>query len=375
MRIDLFELERSQSLWENTVEFNLTESGLHPYSLRELLTAAEIGQLLDLPLGYGHTEGEPALRAAIASLHPGAGPDNVLVTTGSSEANMLALLSVLEAGDEAIFITPNFMQLPGLAKALGAVVRQVPLRLGKAGWFLDLDEIAHAITPATKMISVCNPNNPTGAVLSAEERAGLAALAAKRGVALHADEIYRGAELAGTETQTLFGKAPETLIAGGMAKAMALAGLRIGWIVGSEELIRRAMQRQDYTTIGSNVLGQRIATLALHPEKRASIVARNRALLARNVERLSAWVEAHGSILSWIPPQAGAMAFLRYDLPVLSEEFSRRLRETQSVFVVAGSWFGLDGHLRLGIGCAPDHFAEALRRIDLFLAQEFGAKA
>jgi len=371
MRIDLFELERSQSIWENTVEYNLTESGLHPFTMRELLDPHEIEALVDLPLGYGHTEGEPALREAIAALYPGAGADNVLVTTGSSEANMLAVMSLLDAGDEAIIITPNFMQLPGLAKALGAKVHQVPLRLSGSRWMLDLDEVARAITPNTRLISVCNPNNPTGGVLSADERSGLASLATRHGIALHADEIYRGAELASPETETLFAAAPATVITGGTAKAMALAGLRIGWIVSSKDIIEKAMQRQDYTTIGSNALGQRIALFALQPEKRAWIVARNRRLLARNLDQLSRWIEARSVIFSWVPPQAGAMAFLRYDLPVSSDDFCRRLRETQSVFAVAGSWFGMEGHLRLGIGGEPDHFRDALRRIDRFLQDEF----
>ncbi|MFD9902205.1 aminotransferase class I/II-fold pyridoxal phosphate-dependent enzyme [Mesorhizobium sp. UC22_110] len=371
MRIDLFELERSQSIWENTVEYNLTESGLHPFTLRELLDAREIEALLELPLGYGHTEGEPALRETIASLYPGAVADNVLVTTGSSEANMLAVMSLLDSGDEAIIVTPNFMQLPGLAKALGAKVRQVPLRLSGDRWMLDLDEVAGAITLKTRLISVCNPNNPTGGVLSPEERSGLAALAARHGIAVHADEIYRGAELSGPETETLFATAPTTVITGGTAKAMALAGLRIGWIVSSGDIIEKAMQRQDYTTIGSNTLGQRIALYALQPEKRARIVARNRHLLARNLDQLSRWIATHPGIFSWVPPHAGAMAFLRYELPVSSEELCRRLRETQSVFAVAGSWFGMEGHLRLGIGGEPEHFGDALLRVDRFLQDEF----
>lgn len=131
------------------------------------------------------------------------------------------------------------------------------------------------------------------------------------------------------------------------------------------------MQRQDYTTIGSNTLGQRIALFALQPEKRARIVARNRRLLARNLDQLSRWIETHAGIFSWVPPQAGAMAFLRYDLPVSSEELCRRLRETQSVFAVAGSWFGMEGHLRLGIGGEPEHLGEALLRMDRFLQEEF----
>ncbi|EIM76970.1 aminotransferase [Nitratireductor aquibiodomus RA22] len=375
MQIDLFDLERTQSQWENTVEFNLTESGLHPYTLRELLTDAQLLELTDLPLGYGHTEGEPALRSAIAARYPGSTPDNVLVTTGSSEANMLVLLSLLDGGDEALIVTPNFMQLPGLAKATGAGVTQIPLRLNDSTWMLDLDEVRRAIGPATRMISVCNPNNPTGGVLSHEERQGLASIAAEHGIALHADEIYRGAELSGGETETLFGATPDTVVTGGTAKAMALAGLRIGWIVGSPELVSLAMQRQDYTTIGSNVLGQRAATFALQPDARSRIFARNRALLSQNIEQLADWIENHHDIFTWVPPKAGAMAFLRYGLPISSDDFSRRLRESQSVFVVAGSWFGLDGHLRLGIGGDPHHFAEALRRMDVFLETEFGLTA
>jgi len=372
MLIDTFTLERTQSLWENTVAYNLTESGLHPFTIRELLGEDEIDALLDLPLGYGHTEGEPELRAAIAALHPGASPEQVLVTTGSSEANLVTLLSLLEAGDEIVFVTPNFMQIHGLARALGANVRQVPLRLEQGRWRLDLDEVAAAIGPRTRLISLCNPNNPTGAVLSAEERQGLAAIAIRHGVTLHADEIYRGAELAGDETETLYGAAPDVVVTGGMAKAMALAGLRLGWLVAPEKLVGEAMRRQDYTTIGSNVLGQRLALHAMQPARRARIVARNRALLHRNLDRLASWIEARGSIFAWVPPEAGAMAFLRYDLPISSDDLSRELREAQSVFVVAGSWFGMEDHLRLGIGVDPEHFADALDHIDRFLQQRFG---
>lgn len=371
MLIDTFTLERTQSLWENTVAYNLTESGLHPFTIRELLGEDEIDALLDLPLGYGHTEGEPELRAAIAALHPGASPEQVLVTTGSSEANLVTLMSLLEAGDEIVFVTPNFMQIHGLARALGATVRQVPLRLEQGRWRLDLDAVAAAIGPRTRLISLCNPNNPTGAVLGTEERLGLAEIASRHGVILHADEIYRGAELVGDETATLFGASPDVVVTGGMAKAMALAGLRLGWLVAPKKLVGEAMRRQDYTTIGSNVLGQRLALHALQPVRRARIVARNRALLHRNLDRLASWIEARASIFAWVPPEAGAMAFLRYDLPIGSDELSRELRETQSVFVVAGSWFGMENHLRLGIGVDPEHFAAALERIDRFLQQRF----
>lgn len=374
MRIDLFELERNQSIWENTVKYNLTESGLHPFTLREILSSEEIEDLLDLPLGYGHTEGEPALRAAIAALHPGASTENVLVTTGSSEANMLTVMSTLEAGDEAVIVTPTFMQAPGLAKALGASVHFCPLRHDRDRWFIDFDELGRLVNSRTRLISLCNPNNPTGSILGDAERATLIALCAERDIHLHSDEIYRGTELMGDEIMTLHGAAPKTIVTGGTAKGMALAGLRIGWLVAPEAVIEKAMRHQDYTTIGSNIPGQRVALHALQPERRAGILARNRDVLARNLGQMRQWIEGRSDIFSWVPPQAGAMAFLRYQLPDTSEALCRKLRERKSVFLVAGAWFGMENHLRFGIGGEADALREALQLIDDFLAEEYGVK-
>lgn len=157
-----------------------------------------------------------------------------------------------------------------------------------------------------------------------------------------------------------------------MAKSMGLAGLRIGWILAPAAVIQEAMQRQDYTTIGSNTLGQKIALLALGRKKRESMLARNRRLLSRNLGSLLAWIDSHRDVFTCVPPRAGAMAFLKYDLPISSEEFGRKLREKQSVFVVAGSWFGIEGYLRLGIGLEPHAFDAALAGIDSFLEEEFG---
>lgn len=372
MRIDLFELERNQSIWENTVKYNLTESGLHPFTLREILSGDEIEALLDLPLGYGHTEGEPALRQAIASLHPGAGPENVLVTTGSSEANMLTVMSTLEAGDEAIIITPTFMQAPGLAKALGAQAHLCPLRLDRDRWVLDIDDVRRKITGKTRLISLCNPNNPTGSILAEAERTALVALCAEHDLHLHSDEIYRGTELGGDEIVTLHGAAPRTIVTGGTAKGMALAGLRIGWMVAPQAVIEKAMRHQDYTTIGSNIPGQRVALHALQPQRRAKILARNREVLAGNLGQMRQWIEGRSDLFSWVPPQAGAMAFLRYSLPDSSQDLCRKLRERKSVFVVAGSWFGMENHLRFGIGGEAEALHEALALIDDFLAEEYG---
>ena len=115
-----FELERVQSIWENQVDYNLTESGLHPFTLRELLDDRQLDQLLSLRLGYTQTNGTVALRQAISSRYAGAGIDNVLVTSGSAEANFIASIQTLKPGDELVYMVPNYMQIWGIAQGLGA---------------------------------------------------------------------------------------------------------------------------------------------------------------------------------------------------------------------------------------------------------------
>ena len=140
MGIRVFELERVQSLYENTVDYNLTESGFHPLTLRELLTRQQLDELEKTVLGYGQTNGSMLLRERIAELYPEQTPDNVLVTNGSAEANFVACHSLLEAGDEVLMMVPNYMQIWGIAEEMGAVPKAFHLR-EENGWAPDLDEL------------------------------------------------------------------------------------------------------------------------------------------------------------------------------------------------------------------------------------------
>ena len=148
MKFPIFELERVQSLYENTVEYNLTESGLHPYTLRELLTTAQLEQIEDRVLGYGQTNGSVGLRERIAALHAEQTSDNVLVTNGSSEANFVACHTLLEPGDEIVVMVPNYMQIWGVAQEMGAVPVAFHLR-EENGWAPDLDELRSVVTGRT----------------------------------------------------------------------------------------------------------------------------------------------------------------------------------------------------------------------------------
>jgi len=371
MKFPIFELERVQSIYENTVEINLTESGFHPLTLSELLTPDQLSRLQNTAIGYPQTNGSAMLRERIAALYAGAGADNVLVTNGSSEANFVACQTLLQPGDEVVVMVPNYMQIWGIVEAMGA--RPVAFHLREDdGWAPDLDELRRVVTKDTKMITVCNPSNPTGAILTGEEMRAIAAIADEVGAWIHADEVYRGAELDGVEIPSFIGLAERVTAVGGLSKAYALPGLRLGWLAGPSETIATAWATHDYTSITAGILSHAVAEIALSPEVRPAILERNRAMLRVNLRCTLDWVESMAGRLRFTPPKAGGMAFMRYDFPINSSELSDWLRTSHGVFILAGDCYGMDSFFRIGIGAETATLTTGLGRVKGALLDRFG---
>lgn len=368
MKLEPFVMERWQSTWENRVEFNLSESGVHPMTPRELMALATQGgeelveRLLTTELGYSQSNGTEELRGHIAALYPGAGLEDVLVTNGTSEANYVAIWSTLEPGDELVLMLPNYMQIWGIARGFGAVVRPFRLR-EELGWGPDLDELPRLVNDRTRMIAVCNPNNPTGTVLSEEAMDAIVRVASRVGAWLLADEVYQGAERVGDTTPTFWGRYERVVVTNGLSKAYGLPGLRIGWIVGPAEFVARAWAYHDYTTIGPGMLSDQLARLALAPETRPRILERTRSILRANYPILESWVVDHGETFTLFPPRAGAIAWMRYHLDVNSTALAERLLRDKSVLIVAGDHFGMDGYIRIGYGPPADYLRAGLDRV------------
>jgi aspartate/methionine/tyrosine aminotransferase len=352
-----FEMERWQSTWENRVRYNLSESGVHPVALDELLDLAgeSIG---DVRLGYGQSNGSDELRARIAGLYAGASPDQLMVANGSAEANFVAAWELIEPGDEVAILTPTYMQTHGLARAFGAVVREIPLR-PELGWQPDPDDVERAVTDRTRLVVVTNPGNPTGARLGEDARAALIRATARTGAWLLADEVYTGAELDGHATPSFFGAHERVLATGSLSKAYGLPGLRIGWVVSSADVAERLWARTDYTTISPGDLTDRLAAIALDPAVRPRLLERTRGFIRRGLAVLEAWLAEQG-IFAYRPPEAGAICFARYDLPIPSAELAERLRVEKSVLIVPGEHFGLERHVRFGIGIEEKPLRAAL---------------
>lgn len=363
MHIDPFRLERVQSIWENQVDFNLSESGIHPLSLKGLLGDGELESVMTLPLGYGQTNGAPELRDLVANLYPDTTADEVLITNGSAEANFLSCFSLLQPGDEVVVMHPNYMQVHGIARALGAVVKTFPLLESRA-WSPDLDALAEAVSPKTRMIAVCNPNNPTGTVMKRNLQARVAAIAAEVGAWILSDEVYRGAELNGQETASFKGLYDKVLAIGGLSKAYALPGLRMGWVTGPRDIISRLWATRDYTTITTNELSERVALYALQPAKRAWLLERNRTWLRGNLQILNAWLAQYEGVFHLVQPQATGVCLVRYSgIDIESVALAEQIREEQSVLLIAGSDFNMEHYLRFGFGAEPEYLQQALARV------------
>jgi aspartate/methionine/tyrosine aminotransferase len=366
MHIIPFEMERYQSLWENVVDYNLSESGVHPMQLKELVNQDQLDQLSRLNLGYNQTNGTAELRDTIAQLYPGASQENILVTTGSSEANFLATLRLIEPGDELIFMLPNYMQIWGIAPSFGAAVKTFRLVPRAGRWQVDWETLENVLSPKTKMIAVCNPNNPTGARLNQDEIEMICQAAEKFDAWILSDEVYRGAEQTGELTPSFWGRYEKVIITGGLSKAYGLPGLRIGWLVCPSELAEQLWSYHDYTTICPNPMSDFLGRIALTSPKREQILERTRTIIRTNFAVLDSWLKSHEGIFEYVPPVAGAIAFLKYHLEINSLDLVTQLREKKSVLIVPGQHFLMENYLRIGFGSPVDYLRKALERVSEF---------
>ena len=374
MKFEPFLLERFQSLHEHYVDVNLSESGVEPMTVRELLEndGDRCNDLLNSQLIYTQTNGTPALRESIAAMYRGTTVDHIEVTNGGSEANYLVSLHWVSPGDHVIMMLPNYMQYWGLMSGLGAEMEAWPLvRDDQEGrWRPDLDQLESLIRPDTKAVIICNPNNPTGSCLTEDEVDAICRCADKVGAWVFSDEIYRGAELDQNHfTPSAWGRSERVVVTSGLSKAYGLPGLRVGWLVAPPDEVEACWGQHDYTTIAPGALSDSLATFALQSERRTRILDRSRRILQTNLPIIFQWLDDFDGMIDYVRPQAGAMLYLHYHYHINSTELATQLRHDESVLIVAGDHYGMDGHLRLGYGGELEHLEEGLARLKRHLAK------
>ncbi len=364
MKIQPFAVEQWMNAYETRCRYNLAETCVESLTLDQLLglagkRASILDELRPLKLTYGAIQGSDRLRDAVAALYDTRSRHDVMIAHGAIGANSLVYQALVEAGDRVVAIVPNYQQHYSIPESLGAHVDKLRLREEDA-FMPDLDALRRLVIPGTKLISLSNPNNPTGSLLERAQLEQVAAIADAVGAYVVCDEVYRGTNQSGDElTASIADLYARGISTGSMSKAFSLAGLRLGWLVAPAEVLKAAEIHRDYNTISVGILDDHLAAIAL--EHADQILARSRSVVRTNLAAVDHWVRSEPAV-QYVKPRAGTTTLLRYDAPIASRDFCVRLLESTGVLFTPGSALDMEGYVRLG-------YANNLRAIETGLEQ------
>jgi aspartate/methionine/tyrosine aminotransferase len=371
MPIREFQLERYFARWEFNAPYLLSASDCETLAIGELLELAgrPMSDLAALRLGYTESQGDPALRAAIAGFYPGLTSDHILVTNAPEEAIFLVMQSLLTPGDRVVVQTPCYQSLAELARYRGCTVQPWPMVETETGWRMDLAHLAALLTPETKLLVINVSHNPTGYLPGAAEFEAILGMAAERDLWLFCDEMYRGLEYNPAARLPAASTRYERAISlWGMSKTFGLPGLRIGWLALQDRAALADLMRwKDYTTICSSAPGEFLARLAL--EQAEAIIARNLAIIQANLAKVHDFMATRSELFGWHEPLAGPIAFARLRQGNAAA-FCERLVNEQGVLLVPSTVFDFgDSHLRFGLGRC--NFPEGLAQLESYIAAKY----
>jgi len=372
MKIRDFGVEIWMNAWENKCAWNLAETCVESLTVAELLemsgkTETILSELLPLKLTYGAIEGSDRLRDLVAGLYAKQARENVVITHGAIGANALVHETLVDRGARVISVLPTYQQHYAIPESYGADIQILKLR-EENGFLPDLQELRELATPGTKLIAINNPNNPTGSLMDEAFLKQIVTIARDCGAWILCDEVYRGTDQTGDGmTVSIADLYEKGISTGSMSKSYSLAGLRLGWIVAPKELIHAVSVHRDYNTISVGMLDDHFASIAL--ENRKTILARSHQITRTNLAILAEWVD-NEPLITWVKPQSGTTALLKYDLPLTSEEFCIKLLQQTGVMLTPGSAMDMEGYLRIGYTNGSDILRSGLKLISSFLRQQ-----
>lgn len=333
-----FKLETHFSKWEFKARYHMAASDAESLSLRDLLAMATQEQRESFEgmwLGYTETFGAPDVREAIASTFTSRSASDILCFAGASEGIFAANTVLLEKDSHAIVVTPNYQSHESLPVAL-CQASGVPLDPDD-NWSLDIDRVADAIRPNTRLLTINFPHNPTGAILPLDRYMALIELCRKHGIYILHDEIFNGLGATGTDHLPFVADIYERgLSLNVMSKSYGLPGLRVGWIACQDASVLSKMERlKHYLSICNSGPSERLTTIAL--SNRHKLLARNCAIVDDNLPKWDAFFQRHSNLFEWYRPDGSCMAFPRYLGAEGAEAFTRSLVEQSGVLLLPGS--------------------------------------
>ncbi|VBB06759.1 aminotransferases class-i pyridoxal-phosphate attachment site [Lucifera butyrica] len=371
MNLREFKLERYFAEYEFKAQYLLSTSDCESMGLSELLALADVEGLElwnRLRLGYTQSQGHPLLREEIAGLYRGITAEDILVTV-PEEGILIALSTVLQAGDHVIVIDPAYQSLYEIPRALNCSLAKWPLIRQDNRWTLDVDRLRSQINRKTKLIVINFPHNPTGFLPSQSELDALISLAREREIYLFSDEMYRLSEYDPDQRLKPVGSCYERGITlAGLSKSFGLPGLRMGWLMTKDrELLQALRSRKDYTTICSGAPDEILAFIALRA--REQILAGNREIIKNNLAVARDFFAHYNRYFNWLPPQAGSVALAELTLNIPIERFCEIVLAKKNLLIAPGNVFELGGNFfRVGLG--KKDFPHGLAKLGEYV-QEF----
>lgn len=368
MKIDVFKIEEFMNEYESRAKYDLTTTCIDSFSLKTLfeLTGKNISEILEKPLHYGDITGSLRLKQNVASLYKNQNENNVSVTLGAVGGNSLVFLSLIEQGDEVVSIIPTYQQHYSIPKQLGANVKILKLK-PELNWHVDIEELEKTVSSKTKLITLNNPNNPTGAVLSDEELEKIVEIADKAGAYILSDEVYRflnhDKNSSVTSIANLYDKGISTF---SMSKTFSLAGIRVGFVVADENIVEKINKQRQYNTISISALDDYIACIAL--ENKEKILERNLKIVLNGRKILTDWINKEER-MKMSRLEGGTTAFVSYDDKRNSYDFALDLFNDTGVLVLPGDAMEVPKHLRIGYCGEVENFKQGLNLLSKWLVK------
>lgn len=369
MQIKDFLVEQWLNAHEDNAKYNTAETCVDSVSLNQLFelfgNKEEIlNSIVNTRLTYGHIYGTPKLKQNIASMYENMSEKNIITTNGAIGANFLSLYSIVEPEDEVISVFPTYQQMYSIPESFGAEVKL--LKLKPENKFLpDLDELKSLVTKNTKIICINNPNNPTGSLMEENMLKEIVEIAKSVGAYIHSDEVYRGLyQEEDVRIPSIVDLYEKGISTGSMSKVFSLAGLRLGWIAASEDIISEMAKRRDYNIISCGMIDEIIATYVL--DNKEIILKRNHNIVRENLKILEDWVKGEPRV-SYVKPRAGTTAFIKYNLDIPSMDFCKGLLDETGVLVVPGKAFDVEGCFRIGYAFDKEHLITGLEKISKYM--------
>jgi aspartate/methionine/tyrosine aminotransferase len=358
------EVESPEEIGYGSIRCNLAESSMRDRRLADLGLEMNLDMLLQQ---YGDHRGHPGLRQLLAE-ESGCDPRHVLLTPGAAGALFIVATSLLGPHDHLVVLRPNYATNLETPRAIGCQISFVELQFAR-GYRYAAEDIAAAMRPNTRLISLTTPHNPTGTVLPQAELRRVADLAAARGCRLLVDETYRDLTPGGAPPWAA-ALGNQVISVASLSKAYGLPGLRLGWLLTRDPALAELfLAAKEQIAICGPVVEEEIAYQVYR--NRAALLPDIHGMLARGRAQTRAWMAGQPD-LEWVAPEAGAVCFPRIKpgSGVDVERFYRLLSDDLRTMVGPGHWFEQDRrHMRIGFGWpTQEELAEGLANVSAALA-------